>query len=266
MDNTMSSRNNWENKQSARERMRIERERQAKRDKTRRQLLAGGAVVAVLAIAGGIGVAVASMGEDDRPLVVPANATGENGTTVVYGDKNAKNTVDVYEDMRCPFCAQFEQANGKTLTKLADDESLSLKVEYNFGTFIDSNAGGEGSTNALTALGAALNESTDAFVAYHQVLFENHPEETDDKYGDDAYLVELAQKVPALKGNKDFEKAVKDGTYEAWAAKVSEKFNENDISGTPTVEVNGEKIEVLGSTGPVGPEEFTKQVKDRLKD
>ena len=51
----MSKRNSQASKTAARERLRQERERQAKRDKVRRQVIVAGAVVAVLAIAGGIG-------------------------------------------------------------------------------------------------------------------------------------------------------------------------------------------------------------------
>ena len=63
----MSNRNNQANKQAARERLRAERERQAKKDRLRRQLIVGGAIVGVLAIAGGIGVAVANIGRRREP-------------------------------------------------------------------------------------------------------------------------------------------------------------------------------------------------------
>ena len=51
----MSKRNSAEAKRAARERLRAEREKQAKRERIRRQLTVAGAVVVVLAIAGGIG-------------------------------------------------------------------------------------------------------------------------------------------------------------------------------------------------------------------
>ena len=54
----MSKRNSQSAKTAARERLRVERERQAKRDKVRRQLIVAGSVVAVLAVAGGVGYAV----------------------------------------------------------------------------------------------------------------------------------------------------------------------------------------------------------------
>jgi hypothetical protein len=105
----MSKRNSAAAKTAARERLRAERERQAKRAKVRRQLIVAGSVVGVLAIAGGIGYAVVQnskpsyweSAKDDK-LVKPANTTGTNGTTVVFGKSTAKKTLVMYEDPRCP--------------------------------------------------------------------------------------------------------------------------------------------------------------------
>ncbi|MFC7467605.1 hypothetical protein ACFQVA_08485 [Actinomadura keratinilytica] len=59
----MSKRNSQAAKSAARERLRIEREKQAKKDKARRQLIVAGSVVGVLAIAGGVGFAVVKANE-----------------------------------------------------------------------------------------------------------------------------------------------------------------------------------------------------------
>ncbi|MBI0382197.1 thioredoxin domain-containing protein, partial [Streptomyces albiflaviniger] len=218
----MSNRNSQQNKQAARERLRAERERQAKKDRMRRQLFVGGAVVAVLAIAGGIGYAVTNMNSDNpnqkwraaaekKTFAKPANATGPQGTTIVIGDKKAKNTLHVYEDMRCPVCAQFEKYTGPTVLK--DIKDGTYKAQFTMGTFLDDNKQqpGAGSKNALSALGAALNVSPQAFLDYKEALYapKNHPEETDDAFANDQKLIDVAQQVKELKGNTAFEKAVK---------------------------------------------------------
>ncbi|MFJ3953342.1 thioredoxin domain-containing protein [Streptomyces libani] len=249
----MSNRNNQANKQAARERLRAERERQAKKDRLRRQLIVGGAIVGVLAIAGGIGVVVATSGDDgaDAPLVKPANSSGPKGTTIVVGKPDAKNTLDLFEDPRCPGCASFEQAIGATVEK--DIKDGKYKASYHLGTFLDGNLQGTGSKNALNALGASLNVSPDAFLKYKYALFskEFHPEETGpDKFADDDYLIKVADTVPALKGNAAFQKAVKDGTYDRWALEVSNAFNSvKDVKSTPTIKLNGT---VLGKDTPQG--------------
>lgn len=250
----MSSRNSKANKAAARERLRAEREREAKRAKTRRQLLVGGGVVALLAVAAGVAVAVNEMSKDGyweaaakKPLVKPANTEGADGTTVIIGDKDNKNTLSAYEDMRCPVCAAYEQESGAAV--LAGAKAGKYKISFTFGTFLDDVNSGSGSKKALSALAAALNVSTDAFEQYHTLLYSKdvHPDERDDDFGSADRLIELAQKVPALKGNAKFSDAVTKGTFDKWALVMTAKFNNaKGVEGTPTVFVNDKKITVNG--------------------
>ncbi|MER7790676.1 thioredoxin domain-containing protein [Streptomyces sp. NPDC097640] len=277
----MSNRNNHQNKQAARERMRAERDRQAKKDRTRRQLIVGGAVVGILAIAGGIGYAVTQMNSggnasqewktaaEKKALVKPAHTTGPQGTTVIIGNKSAKNTLHVYEDMRCPICAQFEQYTGTTVAK--DIKNGTFKAQYTMGTFLDDKQGmvGAGSKNALSALGAALNVSPDAFLEYKSALFsaKNHPkQESDDAFASDQKLIAIAQQVKALKGNTTFEKAVTNGTYDRWALAMSKTFDDTkDVTGTPTLKLNGKILTTDQGGVPLTPDQFTPLVQQNLK-
>jgi protein-disulfide isomerase len=259
MENTtMSKRNSQASKTAARERLRQERERQAKRDKVKRQVIVACSVVGVLAIAGGIGYAVV---QNNKPgyweeakndkLVKPANSTGTNGTTVVIGKSTAKKTLVMYEDPRCPVCAQFEQTVGSTVDK--DVEDGKFKIQYVGASFLDGNLGGEGSKNGLSALGAALNVSPEAFLKYKTAMYTTkwHPAEDTDKFKDDAYLIKIAQTVPELKDNKTFQNAVKNGTYDKWALDMSDKFNKDGVTGTPTLKMDGKTL--TGSDGKSAP-------------
>ena len=251
-------------KTSARERMRAERARQEKRARIRRQAIVGVSVAAVLALAAGLGIALSGAGDEDsagKPLVVPANTTGPGGTVITYGDPKEKNTLKIYEDPRCPYCAKFEQANGATVKKLADEGKY--KVEYHFATFLDNNLGGQGSKRALNALGAAVNEGTDKFMAYHQVLYANHPNESDDAFADTSHLLDLASRVKGLR-TPEFDKAVKELTYLPWVEKVSAEFDKSGVTGTPTVVLNGKRLEVINDRGAISPQQFTALVEKEL--
>jgi protein-disulfide isomerase len=247
----MSQRNSLAAKSAARERLRAEREKQAKRDKLRRQLLVGGGVIATLAVIAGVAIAVVKLNQPsywtaaaDKKLVKPAHSSGKNGTSILVGDAKAKHTLKVYEDLRCPYCAQYEQTSGDTIAK--DVKAGTFNISYTMGAFLDKSLGqGQGSKNALSALGAALNVSTDAFVEYHKLLYSKaiHPEETTDAFGNDTNLIKYAQRVPALKDNKAFQKDVKDGTYDKWALTMNEQFNADGIQGTPTVKLDGTAID-----------------------
>lgn len=267
----MSKRNTQQAKTAARERLRAERERQAKRDKTKRQAIVGVSIVAVLAIAGGVGYAVMQANKpshwqevmDAKPAKVkaPANTSGKDGTTVVLGKSSAKKTLKIYEDARCPVCAAFEQTVGPTLHK--DLDAGKFKLQYIGATFLDGDSAsegkvgnrGEGSKNALSALGAALNVSQDAFLDYKTALYSSkfHPEESEDKFKDDDYLIKVADTVDGLKGNKAFQKDVKNGTYDDWALKMSKKFdsNKDQVTGTPSLVMDGKKL--TGSDGQNAP-------------
>ncbi|MFD7668232.1 thioredoxin domain-containing protein [Streptomyces sp. NPDC059788] len=278
----MSNRNSQANKQAARERLRVERERQKKKEKVRRQLTVGGAIVAVLAIAGGIGVAVAKSGGDSgsggsdtwakaasAKLVQPANTSGKNGTDIVVGKKDAKHTLSLFEDARCPGCAGFEQNVGETIQK--DLKDGKYKASIHLGTFLDNNLQGTGSKNALSAMGAALNVGPDAFLKYKEALFskEFHPDERQDKFADNDYLLKVADTVPALKGNAKFQDAVKAGTYNRWAMEMSEAFNGfKDVKSTPTVKLDDTVLgtdTANGKAAPSTPDAFNAAVDKAIK-
>ncbi|GHA82896.1 DsbA family protein [Streptomyces termitum] len=260
----MSARNNQANKAAARERLREERERQAKKERTRRRLVVGVSAVAVLAVAGGIGYAVVRSNQPsawdaaaDAAVTAPKNTEGENGTTVVIGKDSAKKTLELYEDSRCPVCATFEQQVGPTVEK--DVAAGRYKVKYVGATFIDNFDQGEGSKNALSALGAALDVSPEAFLKYKEALYSAkwHPDEKTDKFAKDSYLLEVADTVPALKGNAAFRKNVEAGTFDAWAMKMSEAFDASGVTGTPTLKMDGKALTVGNSKNPpLSAEEF----------
>ncbi|QCX76003.1 Disulfide bond formation protein D precursor [Streptomyces sp. YIM 121038] len=271
----MSKRNSQGAKQAARERIRAQQEAERQREKRKRSIIVGASVVGVIAIAGGIGYAVVQNNKPgyweeakDQKLVKPANTSGKDGTTIVVGKASAKKTLKVYEDPRCPICASFEQAVGPTVEK--DLKDGKYKVQFVGATFLDRNFPGEGSRNAMSALGAALNVSPDAFLAYKKALYsaDNHPAEDQDKFKDDSYLLKVANEVPELKKSAAFKKDVKDGTYDRWALAVSDAFSDNKdgVEGTPAFVMNGKQLKGAdGRNAPMTPEDFTKAVDKALK-
>ncbi|MFF1418740.1 thioredoxin domain-containing protein [Streptomyces sp. NPDC058280] len=270
----MSARNNQSSKSAARERVRQERERQAKKDRVRRQLVVLGSAVVVLAIAGGVGFAVVQSNKpshweamkDEKSVVAPKNTEGTDGTTVVLGKADAKKTLEVYEDSRCPVCASFEQTVGETVQNGLD--AGTFKIKYVGATFIDNSDNGTGSKNALSALGAALNVSPEAFLQYKTALYSAkfHPEESSDKFAEDSYLIQVADSVNALKGNTAFQQDVRDGTYDAWAMKMSAAFDKSGVQGTPAFRMDGKALTAEGTENPpMTVAEFNSAVTKALK-
>ncbi|OIJ69105.1 DsbA family protein [Streptomyces mangrovisoli] len=236
------SEKNRDGKRNARDRLAVEREKQRAADRRRRTLIVGASVVCVLGLAAVIGIVAANSGKDSGstasgPVVAPSGAQGKDSLAIPVGKDSAKSTLTVWEDFRCPACKAFETTYRPTIHELTD--SGQMRVEYHLVTLIDGNLGGSGSKRAANA--AACAQDAGKFRDYHDVLYENQPEETDDAYSSNAKLIELAGKVPGLV-TPTFRACVNDGTHDSWVAKSNKAFQSGGFSGTPTVLLNGKNI------------------------
>ncbi|MFF3463064.1 DsbA family protein [Streptomyces sp. NPDC001984] len=236
------SEKNRDGKRTAREQLAAEREKQKAGEKRRRALIVGASVVCVLGLAAVIGVIAANAGKNKSsdnagPVAAPSGAQGKDGLVIPVGKDNAKSTLTVWEDFRCPACQAFETTYRPTLHELTD--AGKLKVEYHLVTLIDGNLGGSGSLRAANA--AACAQSAGKFRDFHDVLYENQPKETDDAFADNAKLIELAGKVQGL-NTPAFQKCVKDGTHDSWVVKSNQAFRAGGFTGTPTVLLGGKNI------------------------
>ncbi|MGW6918492.1 DsbA family protein [Kitasatospora sp. NPDC054939] len=266
MSNTRHNADRKAARRAATDRMREERERAERSARIRRRTVVGAASAAVLALVAGVALAIggsssgagADLAGTDGPLVVPAHTSGPDGTVVTYGKADAPHTLEIFEDFRCPYCERLETTTGATMKQLAD--SGTYKIEYRMAAFLDKGLGGRGSHVALAAAGAALNEGVDKFSGFHDVLYANQPEEREDGFGDVNRILDLAGQVPGLKTDA-FVKAVQEGTYLPWAKKVDEAFDRSGVTGTPTVRLDGNKLDVFKNGSPVSPEQFTALVR-----
>jgi len=236
------SEKNRDGKRSARERLAVEREKQRAAEKRRRALIVGASVVCVLGLAAVVGVLAANSGKEKKgdtsgPVVSPSGATGKDALAIPVGKDGAKSTLTVWEDFRCPACQAFETAYRPTIHELVD--AGQLKVDYHLVTLIDGNTGGSGSLRAANA--AACAQDAGKFAAYHDVLYENQPKETDDAFADNSKLIELAGKVEGL-DTPAFRTCVNDGTHNSWVVKSHSAFRAGGFTGTPTVLLGGKNI------------------------
>lgn len=250
------SEKNREGKRTARERLQEEREKERAREKRKRTLIVGGSVVAVLAIAAVIGVVAANSGGGggNSAAASPAGATGTDKLVIPSGATDAPSTLTVYEDFRCPACGQFEKTYRDTIHGLQD--SGQIKVDYHLVQIIDGNLGGTGSLNAGNA--AACAQDGNLFRAYHDVLYENQPSETDDTFAKKSYLLGLAGKVPGLK-TAAFTSCVNDGTYDDWIKASNSAFGTSGFNSTPTVLLNGKNI-YADRSNPLTPDKLKQMV------
>ncbi|WP_158718727.1 thioredoxin domain-containing protein [Streptomyces griseus] len=190
---------------------------------------------------------------DDRPVVPPAGATGDDGLIIPSGRADAPVTMAVYEDPRCPGCAQFERQLHRTFNKLEDEGKL--RVEYHILSFVDRIAPGKGSRYAAGALAAA--QDAGKFRAFHDLLFASQPSsEKDDVFGDKEVLLALGEKTEGLDMAK-FTAAVREGTHDGWVKKVQRAFDQQEeIQATPAVIFEGKDL-IRDAEHPLTPQRLT---------
>ncbi|MFD5425090.1 thioredoxin domain-containing protein [Streptomyces sp. NPDC127084] len=259
-------------RRAARERLVRGRELDKAREKRRRLLIVCAAVVCVLGLAAVIGVIAANAGRKDSqstkettapptgPVAAPSGATGGNQPAITVGKADAPSTLTVWEDFRCPVCAQFETTMRDAIHELVD--SGQLKADYHFATIIDGNLGGTGSVRAANA--AACAQDAGKFVEYHDLLFENQPSEAQDAFGDNAELIQLSAQVEGL-DTPAFRGCVEKGTYDAWVNRSAEAFHTAGHRGTPTVLLNGEPIFPAKGGEPLTPDSLRTWVAEANK-
>ncbi|MFG2866389.1 DsbA family protein [Streptomyces sp. NPDC048338] len=260
------SEKNSDGNRSARERLQQQRERDRARERQRRVLIVSAAVVGVLALAAVVGVIAANSGDKDSgsdkagPVVAPTGATDGDQPAIPTGKADAPSTLTVWEDFRCPACASFENAFRDTIHEL--EAAGALKTEYHLATLIDGNMGGSGSLRAANA--AACAQDAGKFTPYHDVLYVNQPEETDDAFADNAKLLELAAKVPGL-DTPAFRSCVEGGTHDSWIGESHAAFKSGNFSGTPSVLLNGESIFPTKGSEQISPANLKKWVAEANK-
>ncbi len=261
----VSQNNRGDGNRGARERLQQQRERDKARDRQRRVLIVSSAVVGVLALAAVVGVIAANAdkgGGSDKagPVVAPSTSVEGDKPAIPTGRPDAPATLQIWEDFRCPACAQFENVMRDSIHEL--EASGQLRTEYHLATLIDGNMGGSGSLRAANA--AACAQDAGKFTPYHDTLYINQPQETDDAFGDNKKLIELAAKVPGL-DTPEFRSCVEDGTHDSWVVKSNEAFQKGGFRGTPTVLLNGESIFPTKGNEQLSPENLKKWVAEANK-
>lgn len=207
------------------------------------RIIGGLAVLAVVGIIIGIGVANSGgdSGTSDTPSAdsaLPTGITADNGYGFQVSAPADKPAVVIYEDFQCPACAQFEQTYGPVVQKEAANGSIQLT--YRIMTFLDSNLNTDHSVRAANAFGCAITAGNGE--PYHNTLYANQPAQegagwTDDQlkqFGTDAGISGEAK--------TGFDQCVDAGTYKGWAQLSNQAAFDSGVRGTPTIEVNGNKI------------------------
>jgi Thioredoxin len=166
---------------------------------------------------------------DADDATAPTGHTSEGG--VLVGNASAGKTMVLFEDPQCPYCRQFEELNGPSVTAAVDAGELA--VEYRMRCFL-----GPESVRADNAL--ALAAEAGLFDELRKALFAAQPQEGTGGFTS-ADLVRLGAQV-GLTGT-DFVSGVREGRYEDWVLKRESVYEGEDPQGTPAAWLNGTPID-----------------------
>jgi len=199
-------------------------------------------IVAVVVLVGVTGIVIAINNQASAPGPSPSGGIVDSDAgAVVFGDTNAPNTIETYVDFLCPYCNQFEQAEGDAIKKLVDDGTAVLKVHPV--TILDQYSSPAGfSSRASSAFFAVAIADPDNAYAFMQAMYQNQPEEQSAGLTDEQ-IIQIANDA-GVNVTSDLEKAITNHTYQSFA---QSKGLPADATGTPHLVVNGNAVKVTYS-------------------
>ncbi|WP_018348142.1 DsbA family protein [Longispora albida] len=211
------------------------RQQIAAEDRRRKLIWTTIAVVLVALVAGGIGYGV-WQAQQPRDFRVPANATAEQDGMTIPGT-SGKAKVDIYLDYQCPACKNLEEAISPTVDQWIKDNKITLV--YHPITILDRFSGGtKYSTRSAAAAGCASDGNK--LYEFTKALFAQQPAENTRGLTDDQII-----SIGGTTGLIDpaFAACVRDGKYLGWAEKITDDASKRGLSSTPTMYVNGTKVD-----------------------
>ena len=254
-------------REHAREQARQMREKEQKRQKRTKWIVQGSVVLTVLVIAAVVAGAIFISNQPSGPG--PKNMASDG--ILLQGDGSAITAVktgnvaggaepvatdladypdtvniDIYVDYQCPFCAQFETANADQISQWVTAGIATVEVHPI--AFLDSQSlGKKYSTRAANAAACVANYSPDQYYDFHNILFENQPEENTAGLTDEQ-LIGLTKEAK-VSSPKVIANCIDDQKFKNWVADARARAqngpiansNVDKVTGTPTVIVNGLK-------------------------
>ncbi|SDH30106.1 DsbA family protein [Agrococcus jejuensis] len=252
-----------ERRTQAREAAKAQQQKRQRDERLKRGLTIGGILVGAVAIVAIVTLVIVNairppgpgpenmasdgivVGQGYVAETTPALAADE--APVATDERDDVVQIVIYQDYLCPYCGLFETTNGETIDQLISDGVAT--VEYHPVSFLDRlSLGEEYSTRAANAAACVAEASPDSFYAWNTLMYENQPGENTEGLTDDE-LIGLAEQA-GVDTNAAFTECVESVQFESWVERATQDAQLEpgpsgedgvQITGTPTVLVNGEQ-------------------------
>jgi protein-disulfide isomerase len=161
--------------------------------------------------------------------------TAANASGVAFASGTGPVVVEEYVDFLCPNCKNFHDEANDEIQQLIEDGKITLVTHPV--AILDHLSSNQYSTRSSAASACAADEGK--FAEYTNVLFANQPAEGGPG-PDDEQLIAFGSQAGL---GEPFAECVRDDTYTSWSAKVTEEMSKAGVTGTPTVLVNGQRVQ-----------------------
>ena len=253
-----------ERRDQAREHARELREIEAKKRRRRRWFVQGGVIVGALAVAVVVLLIVTNLVKPAGPgplnmasdgilfrasgsamSPVKTDALAASATPVPTPQEGSGPvSIVIYLDYQCPYCAQFEETNGKQIVQWVAGGIATLEV-HPVALLDQYSLGSRYSSRAANAVACVANYQPDEFSLASTALFASQPEEGTSGLKNDE-LVSIVESAGAT--NPKIAQCIRDETFKGWVSAATQRTRSplpnSDLpalEGTPTVLVNGQQ-------------------------
>jgi protein-disulfide isomerase len=182
------------------------------------------------------------MGLTRKKVVAPLSTVINTANQPTLGQANAPVSVVVFEDLKCPVCAEFNKAIFPKVIKPAIDEG---KIKYTMITlaFIP------GSIPAGNAALCLYKKDKNYFFPFVDYLFQHQGDESKDWATVPTLLSFARNAIPSLSSadQEELSRCISAGTYTSALADnlaIAEKAMPSGV-GTPTIYINGKMVRPL---------------------
>jgi protein-disulfide isomerase len=253
-----------EKREAAREKARLLREEQKKKERRTKVILQGSIILASLAIIAIVALVIVNsikpqgpgplnmasdgiqLGQGAIATETPALEPGEDPVPNVRDEDAGILDIQMYVDYLCPICGAFEATNGEYISSLMENGKTTVEIHPI--TILDRlSQGTKYSTRSANAAACVANYSPNQFYAFHNLLFANQPAENSVGLSDDE-LVDLSTQAEVNEPD-DVASCIRGQEFKAWVANSTARAlngpipnsDVDKVTGTPTVIVNGLK-------------------------
>ncbi len=216
----------------------------AERRRERMIRIIGGLAVLVVVV-GIIAIGITQRGGQDTAdatpdanSALPTGVSADTGYGFQVSNPADKPAVQIFEDFQCPACRNFEQTYGPMIQEMAAAGDIGLT--YRIMTFLDKNLQTDHSVRAANAFGCSIDAGKGE--PYHNAIYANQPESEGAGWTDEELKAWGAEVGITGEAKTTFDQCVDAGTYKGWAALSNQAAFDAGVTGTPTIEVNGQKL------------------------